>query len=252
MKSDLRKSSAPKRLLQRLYWATDDQIRLLRIKALVRSLKRAQLSRPALLSIVAQLRQTWGNTNYSADLGFLEEIVVAAMRPTGPFLECGSGLSTVVLGVLAQRNGVTVWSLEQDIVWSRAMWSRLAALGLSNVYLLHAPLELKDGGVWYGFDAAAMPRAFSTVFCDGPAVRKSQWPAAAHRAWRSRLVEELRQRGITFGKIVLDDAEDARSPDLIEAWRRAGLIVEIVECQFGRHIVATQPHAESTGGHPFT
>jgi hypothetical protein len=131
------------------------------------------------------------------------------------------------------------------------MWSRLSALGLSNVHLLHAPLELKDGGVWYRFEAGSMPRSFSTVFCDGPAVRKSQWPTGAHRLWRSRRVDELRQRGITSGKIVLDDAEDARSPALIESWRRAGLRVEVVECRFGRHIVAT-PGAETTGEPRFT
>jgi hypothetical protein len=195
---------------------------------------------------VARLRAAWGNTDWSADLGALEDVVTRALDSPGPFLECGAGVSTLVLGVIAKRNGTVVWSLEQDAAWARTMRRRLAIAGLRNVRLIHAPLAIADDGVWYQFDDAAMPRGFPLVFCDGPAVWKSRWPEAVYLAWRSRLVPELRRRSIAFGTIVLDDAQDARCGALMDAWRGEGLDAEIVTTPFGRHVVARQPLAPSS------
>ena len=225
----------------RLYRATTSRIREWRLPGLLRQLQRAPPSAAAIMPIVARLREAWGNTGWSADLGAVEEVVTRALRSPGPFLECGAGFSTLLLGVIARRNGTTVWSLEQDAEWSLTMRRRLAAAGLHNVQLLYAPLEVTDGGAWYRCDDDAIPRAFPLVFCDGPAVLKSQWPEAVYLVWRSRLVAELTRRSIAFGTIVLDDAEDARCGRLVDAWRSAGLQTEIVATPFGRHVVASQP-----------
>ena len=197
------------------------------------------------MPIVARLREAWGNTGYSADLGYLEGVVIRALNSSGPFLECGAGLSTVVLGALTRQNGSSVWSLEQDEEGAHLLRSKLAALGLGHIQVVHAPLAVTDGAAWYTFDSPSIPRAFATVFCDGPAVRKSLWPADVYGAWRSPLVAQLRKRMMTFGDIVLDDAEDPRCGALIETWRREGLRTEIVETPFGRYVVATPLPAES-------
>jgi len=214
------------------------RLRNRRIQRLVAALQGAPRSRQAIMPVVAKLREAWGNTGWSADLGYLGEIVEQSLGSRGPFLECGAGLSTVVLGALGDRDGTSVWTLEQDADWVQAMGDRLAALGLRNVELVHAPLSVVDGAAWYTFDDARMPRAFPAVFCDGPSVRRSLWPTDVYRQWRSRLVTELGLRQMAFGVIVLDDAEDMRCPTLVEAWRRVGLGVEIVETPFGRHVVA--------------
>lgn len=237
-----------KQWLSQRYRAAHRQIRERRIPGLVRELQRTPASPDAAMLIVARLREAWGNTGYSADLGYLEGVVSRALHSSGPFLECGAGLSTVVLGALTRQNGSAVWSLEQGEEDARVLRSRLAALGLGHVHVVHAPLAVTDGAAWYEFDSSSMPRAFATVFCDGPAVRKSLWPPDIYGAWRSPLVPQLRKRMMTFGEIVLDDAEDSRCGALIDTWRRQGLRTEIVETPFGRYVVATPSPADSRSG----
>ena len=236
----------PKRPLAQFYRAVRRRIREWRIRRAVHALRGIALSRDEVMPLVARLREAWGNTSYSADLGYLDELVERALYSRGPFLECGSGLSTVVLGVLAQRTGADVWSLEQDQEWAIAVGRRLTALGLGHVRLVHAPLEATpDGQAWYAFNHHSLPRNFAAVFCDGPAVRRSLWPPAVHLAWRSPVVSELRKRKITFGEIILDDHEDRRCEHLMATWRRAGLLTEVVVTPFGRHVVAIWPSTES-------
>jgi len=207
------------------------------------------LALPELLPLVASLRAVWGNGAWPADTGFMADAMACVLRTPGPFLDCGSGLSTIVLGVLARERGTAVWSLEQDAEWARVVQSRLDMLGLGNVTLVHAPLELVDGAVWYGFDDRIMPRHFPAVFCDGPSVGRSRWPAPVHEAWRSAVVKELRKRGITFETILLDDAEDPRCPALRDAWHREGLRTRVVVTPSGHHLVAEWPQSASAPAH---
>jgi hypothetical protein len=65
-----------------------------------------------------------------------------------------------------------------------------------------------------------LPDHFAVVSCDGPAVVRSD------AAWRVGVVIVLKNRGITFDEILLDDVDDPRSGALIERWQREGLTVE--------------------------
>ena len=115
------------------------------------------------------------------------------------------------------------------------------------VQVVHAPLENIDGAAWYGFDDGAFPREFTMVFCDGPAVRKAGRSEEIYQAWRSGVVRALGRRGMTFQTIVLDDAEDLRCPRLLDRWRESGLIAEVVETPFGRHVEARHPSTGQPG-----
>jgi len=43
----------------------------------------------------------WGNEGFAAQVDYLEEVSRHAAKTPGPILECGSGLTTIVLGLLA-------------------------------------------------------------------------------------------------------------------------------------------------------
>jgi hypothetical protein len=55
---------------------------------------------------LAGMRSAWGNDGWSADLEYLRAVADRMRGVTGPVLECGSGLTTIVMGVLAERRGV--------------------------------------------------------------------------------------------------------------------------------------------------
>ena len=86
----------------------------------------------------------------------------------GPILECGSGLSTILLGLVAQRNGNKVWALEHNAFFAEKVRSTLKSYGIKSVELYET--DLRDYGpyCWYDPPKGKMPKNFSLVVCDGP------------------------------------------------------------------------------------
>ena len=77
---------------------------------------------------LAWLRQGWGNEGYSADTSYLEAIRHWASRVHGPILECGSGLTTLLLGIVA-RDQVT--TLEQTSISRNATFRSLSTASIT-------------------------------------------------------------------------------------------------------------------------
>jgi hypothetical protein len=120
-------------------------------------------------ALLTELVYGWGNEAYSSLREFLSACVRHARECPGPILECGSGLSTLVLGLEAKRRGLQVWSLEHHAVWAEVIRSHLRRLKLDNVQLCHARLREYEGGFhWYDAVAGRMPNDFALVVCDGP------------------------------------------------------------------------------------
>lgn len=110
------------------------------------------------------LRAAWGNPGFAADLPYLGAVLDYATHARGPVLECGSGLTTLLL---ALRLGDQVaWSLEHLEKWRRHIRARLWLAG-TGAHVLLAPLKSYGSFVWYEVPAA-LPREFRLVVCDGP------------------------------------------------------------------------------------
>jgi hypothetical protein len=69
--------------------------------------------------LLDQLIFGWGNESWSADKTYLREVVEIAARTNGPTLECGSGLTTVLAGIVAANRGTRLCSLEHHGVWAK-------------------------------------------------------------------------------------------------------------------------------------
>ena len=93
------------------------------------------------VAVLAELRLTWDNDGYSGKVAYLVEIARRAVLTRGPILECGSGLSTILLGLLAARRGIDVWSLEHIPEWHARVRSVLESLGIPTVHLHLTPLR---------------------------------------------------------------------------------------------------------------
>src|SRR5262245_60011254 len=90
--------------LQRIY---DERL-------LTRYIEALRAGAPADRALLGKARAAWGNEGYSADLRYLEEMTARVARCSGPILECGTGLTTLLAGVLAEKRAVPVLSIEQD------------------------------------------------------------------------------------------------------------------------------------------
>src|SRR5215207_5267641 len=76
--------------------------------------------------LLKKLRLGWDNQGWDAKLGYLEEIIRRALATKGPILECGSGLTSLVLGHLVGRRKVETWSLEHNADWHRRVANAIA------------------------------------------------------------------------------------------------------------------------------
>lgn len=98
----------------------------------------------------------------------LEACYDAAKSASGHILECGSGLSTIVMGLALAGTDHVVHALEHDLAWFRITAAWLERYGVGNVMLIYAPIHPHETGDWYGAEPDELPGAFDVVLIDGP------------------------------------------------------------------------------------
>lgn len=165
-----------------------------------------QLAGDSRLRLISDLSYGWDNVGWSAPHAFLE----ACWEWMGPapqtVLECGSGLSTILLGALAERTGSTIWTLEDDASWGDRVRQCLRLNGITTVNLCVGPLERYDEYDWYAPPFKQMPKSFSLVICDGP--------ASTTRGGRYGMAPVMRDR-LPKGVVVLMDDANREGEQLI-------------------------------------
>ncbi len=190
---------------------------------------RALAPAPPPEALLEELRASWGDPD-SAPAGLLTAAVgeLTAARHDG--VECGSGLSTVVLGVYAEALGRRWWALDQYPPWAQRVREALDRLNLGAAQVLDAPLTAYDGYAWYRVPAQ-LPATIDFVLCDGP-------PADHERIQLARygLVPTLGHRFADDVTILLDDASRPGERAVLDLWRRDGMRWEPGEAsrQFAR------------------
>lgn len=138
-------------------------------------------------------------------------------------IECGSGLSTVVLARQLRLEGDGhLWSLEHEPRWARLGRERLAAEGLGEwATVIEAPLRphplAPSGCRWYAPDALdGLPDSgVELLLVDGP-------PAGEPEAERSRYpaIPVLGPRLAPGALVVLDDAARDGEAWTLHRWER--------------------------------
>lgn len=150
----------------------------------------------------------WNNKRWSAWPEYLDAVAAAAVTQEGPILECGSGLTTLVLATIGRRTGSPVWTLEHDPGCFNRVESALHRFRLSANLRL-TPLRDYGDFDWYYVDPAELP-TFSLIVCDGPPKRT--------RGGRVGLLPVLRERLASGCTILLDDAARSDERDILRHW----------------------------------
>lgn len=233
-----------KRPLGRIFHAVAAARRDRTLGRCVRELREREWERGVDTTLLDELRTAWGNTDWSADTMYLAALAARVLEMPGPFLECGSGLTTIVAGALAERRAKRVVSLEQDEAWHAHVTATLRRFDVRAVACRYAPLRPYGEYVWFDLRDGTLPAEFSAVFCDGPAVGR-RWPEPLRANWRAGVVPILAERHIRFGEILLDDAEDPRCGGLRGIWEAAGIATEVVETATGPMVVGRRVPGDS-------
>jgi len=172
----------------------------------------SQLKADSLLSekVLPNLIYGWGNEGMSAGFEYLSAIVEQARKSKEPILECGSGLSTVLLGIIAEKNGNQVWTLEHHPEWAERVRVCLKNFGINSVEMCVAPLRVYKEFSWYDAPLAKMPDNFSLIICDGP-------PGDV-RGGRYGMLPVMRPFLKSKCVILADDASREKDKEVVERW----------------------------------
>jgi hypothetical protein len=165
----------------------------------------------ASLDLLHRLVHGWNNP-WSAQEEYIQAFLRAAQRADGPILECGSGLSTILLGALAQRTGNRLWCLEHDLDWSLKLRRSLDRYAIDSVEICLT--EIVDYGAysWYAPPLSRLPNDFALAVCDGP--------PGSTPGGRYGLLPVLGTHCRPGCEVLLDDANRLSEQEVLERWAR--------------------------------
>jgi len=182
--------------------------------------------------LLLKLESGWSNEGMSARLEYLQAVIRYANEVQGAILECGSGLTTLVLAAIAQRRGLDVWTLEDSAVWHKRVSETLHRYKLKS--LNNCLVQLKDYGdfAWYEPPLELLPHTFDLIVCDGP--------LGTTKAGRYGLLPLLKSHFKTGTTILLDDADRPAEEEAIHQWSKLiPLQVSLHEQSHGQFAVIT-------------
>src|SRR5262249_4210812 len=154
-----------------------------------------------------RLQTAWDNEGMAAQTAYLREVARHASQTSGPILECGSGLTTLIIGLFAGRRGIKSWTLEHFAAWHQRVSETLARLQISTVKNYLAPLKDYGEFSWYDPPREGLPDRFSLIVCDGP--------PGSTKGGRYGVVPVLKDKFAPSTIILLDDADREAEADAL-------------------------------------
>ncbi len=177
-----------------------------------------------------QLGQAWGN-DWSAGVTYLRAVCEAARSADAPILECGSGLTTVLLAIYAGKRGIPTLSLEHHSGWRSKIQETLRRFNLPGE-VAFCPLKEYNGFDWYTLPPSILT-GFCLVICDGP--------PGGTRGNRVGLVPVCKQFLLPNCIVLLDDAERTEEQSALEQWAQTGARVQILPGMDGTYAQVVVP-----------
>lgn len=155
----------------------------------------------------------WGNAGWSSDCSYLKRLLLEIMqRENLVILECGSGLTTLLLGIVADRQQHRIIACEHLHDWQHRMADILTKEGIKNAEVLWCPLI--DYGVFDWYDTTKinlMPNTLvDLVICDGP--------PGQTRGGRSGLPYLLSTQFRDRCLILVDDTHRTSDKEILHQW----------------------------------
>src|SRR3989442_245782 len=140
----------------------------LRLRVALRRLHRLPVGTAPSAGVVRALQRAWGNEGFAAKDAYPAEVIRHAMRAQGPILECGSGLTTILLTALAGRRGIPVWSLEHMSEWHTRVAKIIDRLGVPAVRAGCAPPPPYGEDDWDSPPVPGIAQDLPLVICGRP------------------------------------------------------------------------------------
>lgn len=170
------------------------------------------------LAAIGPFAPPFGNWRIEADFGRL--IVDELQNRPQTVVECGSGLTSLLVASLLRANGTgKLYSLEHDRDFAALTQEAIDRAGLTEwVCVIHAPLALQEIGPvtvsWYEPSSLVhLPATIELLLIDGP-------PAALGPLARWPAVPLLHDRLASGAVVLCDDGRDRYMAQTVRRWQR--------------------------------
>jgi hypothetical protein len=184
------------------------------------------------VELLERLQTAWDNEGMAAQTAYLREVARHASQTPGPILECGSGLTTLIIGLLAGRRNIESWTFEHFAEWHKRVSETLARQGITTVNNCLAPLRDYGDFSWYDPPRETLPDRFSVIVCDGP--------PGSTKGGRYGVVPVLKDKLAPGTIILLDDADREAEADALKRWSELlELSISLHEETRGKYAVIT-------------
>lgn len=150
--------------------------------------------------VFVSLYKGWDNP-WSAPPGLLATAYSMAMKSKGTILECGSGITTLVLAIACEKTGNKLVSLESDAGWMAKVSGELKRFDITNP-VVFSPITDYGRFKWYKRPEID---GITLVVCDGP-----------QRVYGRNGLFELMP--IDDATIIMDDTDGKEQMDLLVGW----------------------------------
>lgn len=191
----------------------DASFRNLKLTCGLRLLRSVNVSNPLTGISLRLLESGWEDDGFHASLGFLNAVARIAATTRGRILELGTGLTTLLLGVIAEKTGSEIWSFEHSPSFHSRITEYIDRYRLKNVHAVLA--GLRDFGDFEWYDAGSisdLPSDFSAVIVDGPPGDTKGGRFGLMPVFHNRLAHDV--------QIIFDDAERAAEIEVLKAWEK--------------------------------
>ncbi len=177
------------------------------LMSLDRNLVRGQLPSERAME---RLVRAWDNQAWSTGVPLLAAIFEWLPKTTGSIVECGSGLSTLMLASAAHASARNVFSFEHEPSWGARVFEHLPPHLRSYVEVAITPLQNFGEFDWYSEGQHSIPTSIGFVLCDGP--------PGATRGGRYGLAPRLRDRLAPGCIVLLDDTQRSEEQAIVRRW----------------------------------
>jgi predicted O-methyltransferase YrrM len=173
----------------------------------------------------------------SADFLLIVADLVRELEPKG-VVECGSGVSTVILSqLLKDKPGVKLVSFDHDVAFAQKTAQMLQERGLAghiDISIAAAPMADHSGRFkWYSTEGVPLPEQIDLLLVDGPIVTQEN-PLARYPA-----LPLLESRLSANAVVVLDDAARPGEQETLRRWQQEypGWQIEMMPTEKGTAVM---------------
>jgi len=154
---------------------------------------------------IGRLIADWGNENWSGDVELVAACIDLAEKAEGPILECGAGITSLLMAVVSQQE---VWTLEHKSQWFERVKAVAQRHAIDNLRIWFAPLKDYTAFSWYVLPEET-PRRFALALLDGP--------EQSNKGGRAGFMQIMGER-LPGAVVIIDDLLNPKTASLVERW----------------------------------